>query len=138
MVAQETPNLLAEVRFFHGKPINGEVSVMVSTTVCEAVSMGSNPIHHPKFYATLAQLVERQPEELGVLGSIPRGCTKFALLAQLVEAMVLEAIQSEFESQRGHQNYTDVMEMVYILDLKSEFCGFKSHLPYQLDKCIRL
>ena len=95
MVAQETPNLLAEVRFSHGIPlfkridmynkkidldevkafidncgpdtkvylgcdsekikINGEVSVMVSTTVCEAVSMGSNPIHHPKFYASLSK-----------------------------------------------------------------------------------
>ena len=35
---------------------------------------GSNPWSTTN-YATLAQRVERQPEELGVLGSIPRGGT---------------------------------------------------------------
>ena len=37
------------------RPNYGEVSVAVSTTVCEAVSMGSNPIRHPKFYAPMAE-----------------------------------------------------------------------------------
>ena len=37
-----------------------------------------------------------------------------------------------FDSLIFHQRIADVMELVYISDLKSEFCGFKSHHPYQV------
>lgn len=65
------------------------------------------------------------------VGSIPTGCTKYAPMVELVDTVVLEATASasEFESRLGHQ-YVVVMELVYISDLKSEFCGFESHLPH--------
>ena len=33
---------------------------------------------------------------------------------------------------KGTKEFADVMELVYISDLKSEFCGFESHLPHQV------
>ena len=68
---------------------------------------------------------------LGIVLSIFRQSFN-ALVAQLVEVAVLEAVECQFESDRGYQSYNaDVMELVYVSDLKFEFCGFESHLPYQ-------
>lgn len=54
-----------------------------------------------------------------------------ALVAQLAEAHVLGTCQCQFKSDRVYQNNADVMESVYISDLKSEFYGFESRHPYQ-------
>jgi hypothetical protein len=40
---------------------------------------GVRASHRVPNYVTLAQLVEHLPEEQGVLGSIPRGGTKFVV-----------------------------------------------------------
>ena len=42
---------------------------MIRMPVCEAGNMGLITVHHPN--ALYSSLVERKPEELGVIGSIP-------------------------------------------------------------------
>jgi hypothetical protein len=53
-------------------------------------------------------------------------------------ATVLKAVRGwkaqEFDSALLPPNFNsnaDVMELVYVSDLKSEFCGFESHHPHQ-------
>ncbi len=61
--------------------------------------------------ATLADVVIAVVWRTIERGSIPLGCTKFyALLLQLVERAVLEAVKSQFESEGGHQVYASVVE----------------------------
>ena len=47
----------------------------------------------------------------------------------MVYMLVLETKSCGFESRLRHQ-FADVMELVYISDLKSEFWGFESLHPY--------
>ena len=55
----------------------------------------------------MEKLAFRQSHKLKVVGSNPTPATSFkvlfyALVAQLAEATVLEAVQCRFESHRGH------------------------------------
>ena len=64
---------------------------------------GSSILSQPT-NATLADVVIAVVWRTIERGSIPLGCTKFyALLLQLVERAVLEAVKSQFESEGGHQ-----------------------------------
>ena len=56
------------VQFLQAGPYNGDVSVVVSTTVCEAVSMSSNLIHHTKLFAPVRELVYLPSLEVGICG----------------------------------------------------------------------
>ena len=63
------------------------------------------PSSPPSLNAFVAQLVEQWIEDPRVGGSNPsKGTIINALVAQLAEAVVLEAIQCEFESHREHQS----------------------------------
>ena len=63
--------------------------------------VGSIPTHSTNI--SVAQLAEQRSPKPKVEGSIPsRGANFNALLSQLVEEAVLEAVQSQFESERGH------------------------------------
>ena len=46
---------------------------------------------YPRKFGTVAQLVERWPEEPSVVGSIPTGPAKYGLVAQFGSAVALQA-----------------------------------------------
>lgn len=62
-------------------------------------------------HASVAQVVERLPEEQGVGGANPPGSTS-GPLSQLAEETGLDPVQSEFESLGGYQSTADEMAIM--------------------------
>ena len=84
---------------------------------------GSSPPTQTK--AIITQLVEYLPCKQEVIGSSPIDSTSHTQVAQLVEAMVLEAIQCGFESHLAHQQKYTVMQLAWQLVLQTSEMGSK-------------
>ena len=77
IVEHSTDNRKTEERYLYWIPnICAGNSVVVTQLIVDQLSRVRIPFSCPN-NTPLAQLVERRPEESGVLGSIPRGCTIF-------------------------------------------------------------
>ena len=67
------------------------------------------------------------------LGSSPSpSATLYAPLVQLDQNATLRTLRSEVRILQGVPSIAPVMELVYVSDSKSEFCGFDSRLGHQL------
>jgi hypothetical protein len=86
----------------------------------------SEAMHH--IYVPVAQTVDTASLNLALMHvQIVPGTPHITRLAQLVEATVLEAVQSEFESPGGYQFfYVSVAQWIRVLAYEARGCRFES------------
>jgi hypothetical protein len=106
--------------------------VIGNTTDFDSVVSGSIP-DIPARNASLVQLDRTPAYEAVRLGiRIPRDAPDNVEVSLVVKPRVvipLSRVRSSYLNPDA-----EVMELVYVLDSKSRFCGFESHLRYQ-NKC---